>query len=49
MRSARSTFAQLTKNEQLQRVYDVLVGARNVATGELVLAIGGKIKLIFKN
>lgn len=49
VRSARSTFAQLTKNEQLQRVYDVLLGARNVATGELVLAIGGKIKLIFKN
>jgi hypothetical protein len=43
VRSARITFGQLAKTEQLQRVYDVLLGARNVTTGELLLAIGGKL------
>jgi hypothetical protein len=40
---ARITFGQLAKKKQLQRVYDVLLGARNVTTGELLLAIGGKL------
>jgi hypothetical protein len=40
---ARITFGQLAKMEQLQRVYDVLLGAQNVTTGELLLAIGGKL------
>jgi hypothetical protein len=37
------TFGQLAKTDQLQIVYDVLLGAWNVTTGELLLAIGGKI------
>jgi hypothetical protein len=41
--SDRITFGQLVKMEQLQRVYDVLLGARNVTTGELLLAIGGEL------
>jgi hypothetical protein len=41
--SARITFGQLGKTDQLQRVDDVLLGTRNVTTGELLLAIGGKI------
>jgi hypothetical protein len=40
---ARITFGQLAKTDQLQRVYDVLLGARNINTTELLLAIGGKI------
>jgi hypothetical protein len=40
---ARITFGQLAKMEQLQRVYDVLLGAWNVTTDELILAIGGKL------
>jgi hypothetical protein len=38
--SARISFEQLAKMEQLQRVYDILLGARN---GELLLAIGSKL------
>jgi hypothetical protein len=41
--SAWITFGQLAKTDQLQRVYDILLGARNVTTSELLLAIGGKI------
>jgi hypothetical protein len=43
VRLARITFGQLAKMDQLQRVYDILLGARNVTSGELLLAIGGKI------
>jgi hypothetical protein len=40
---AQITFGQLAKMEQLQRVYDVLLGTQNVTTGELLLAMGGKL------
>jgi hypothetical protein len=41
--SAWITFGQLAKIEQLQKVYDILLGAWNVTTDELLLAIGGKL------
>jgi hypothetical protein len=47
--SAQITFRQLAKTNQLQKVYYVLLCTRNVATSELLLAIGGKFKIIFYN
>jgi hypothetical protein len=38
VRLARITFRQLAKMDQLQRVYNVLLGTRNVTTSELLLA-----------
>jgi hypothetical protein len=49
LEQSRITFGQLVKTEQLQKVYDVLPGARNVTTGELLLAIKGKLFLIIFN
>jgi hypothetical protein len=43
VRLAWITFGQLAKMEQIQRVYDVLLGTWNVTTDELLLAIGGKL------
>jgi hypothetical protein len=39
----------LAKTDQLQRIYDVLLSSQNVAIGELLLVIGGKLKIIFNN
>jgi hypothetical protein len=38
--ACRSYFS-LTKLEQLQKVYDILLGARNVLTQEIILIVAG--------
>jgi hypothetical protein len=38
-----ANFTLLTKLEQLQKVYDILLGARNTITLEITLTIAGNI------
>jgi hypothetical protein len=42
LQQARHNSALLTKLEQLQRVYDILLGARNTITQEITLTVAGK-------
>jgi hypothetical protein len=41
LRQARQNYALLTKLEQLQKVYDILLGARNTITLEITLTMAG--------
>lgn len=45
IRNARENFFTLSKSEQLQRVYDILLAARNVETKEILLTIEGKVMI----
>jgi hypothetical protein len=42
LQQARRNYAPLTKLEQLQRVYDILLGAQNTITQEITLTVAGK-------
>jgi hypothetical protein len=41
LQQARQNYALLTKLEQLQKVYDILLGARNTITLEITLTVAG--------
>jgi hypothetical protein len=43
LHQACQNYALLTKLEQLQKVYDILLGARNIITLEITLTIAGNI------
>ena len=41
LRQARRNYFSLTKLEQLSKVYEILLGARNVVTQEILLSVAG--------
>jgi hypothetical protein len=42
LQQACHSYALLTKLKQLQRVYDILLGVRNIFTQEITLTVAGK-------
>jgi hypothetical protein len=42
---ARQNYSLLKKLEQLRKVYEVLLGARNTVTGDLTLMIAGNYRI----
>lgn len=44
LRQARRYYALMSKLEQLHKVYEILLGARNTITGDITLMVGGSSK-----